>query len=239
MSLVRVPAIGCELFAPNAELDETLIREQVRVSLVRMGDRFSLDDVRRRFFQRKFEYRLLQFEFPVRLENVGADPKDPKAVRASFRKKTVTLRAVASNLMQAQLSPVFGRDQPARELAEYMTGQTPQSVLMVGPAGVGKTAIVHQLVHMMQASGEPSLPQLADRIVWSTTGSRLVSGMSGARHVARALFKADSRSACDASHRACLARSLELMEAGKIEGQPGVASHDPTSGRSRAFADYC
>lgn len=224
MSLVRVPAISCELFAPVEDIDETAIREQIRVSLVRMGDRYSLDDVRRRFLQRKFEYRLLPLDYPMRSERVGADPQDPKAARASFRKKTATLRAVGSNLMQAQLDPVFGRDQQAHELADYMTGVTPQSVLLVGPAGVGKTAIVHQLVHLLRtASDKKPLTELAGRIVWSTTGSRLVSGMSGLGMWQERCLKL-IREAHATKAIVHVGSVLELMEAGKIEGQPGVAS---------------
>lgn len=242
MALVRVPSIGCELFGPTGDIDEAVIREQMRVSLLRMGDRFTLDDVRRRFYQRTFAYRLLELDFEIRPEKSAAAPNDPKAMRANFRKKTVTLRAVASNLMQAQLDPVFGRDQQARDLIEYLSGLTPQSVLLVGPAGVGKTAVVHQLVHQIKTAGQsqpastlttvdsklpgspsPSGLPLAGRIVWSTTGSRLVSGMSGLGMWQERCLKL-IREAHATQAIVHVGSVTELMEAGKIEGQPGVAS---------------
>lgn len=226
MAWVRVPAINCELLGPLDQVDEAAIREQIRVSLVRMGERFTLDDVRRKFYQREFEYRLLPLEYELRPDDASADPNDPKAVRASLRKKTVTLRAVASDLSKAQLEPVFGRDQQARELSEYLSGLTPQSVLMVGPAGVGKTAIVHQLVHQVKAataSSADGFGALAGRIVWSTTGSRLVSGMSGLGMWQERCLKL-IREAAATQAILHVGSVIELMEAGKIEGQPGVAS---------------
>lgn len=227
MALVRVPAIGCELLGPIEQIDEAVIREQIRVSLVRLGDRFTLDDVRRRFFQRHFEYRMVKLDYELQPDSGSIDPKDPKSIRSSFRKKTVTLRAVASNLMKAQLDPIFGRVSNAKELSDYLSGLTPQSVLMVGPAGVGKTAIVHQLVQQIQtAEKSPTAGDespLAGRIVWSTTGSRLVSGMSGLGMWQERCLKLIREAS--ATHAILHVGSvIELMEAGKIEGQPGVAS---------------
>ena len=260
MSMVRVPALGCELFGPAGDINDEVIQEQIRVSLVRLGDRYSLGDVRRRFLQRSFEYRQLQLEYPLRSEQAGVDALDTKAVQAAFRKKTATLRAVASNLMLAELDPVFGRDQQVSELAEYLSGLTPQSILLVGPAGVGKTAIVHQLVHRLQelkpvdgstrkanaadsaprSNAEPGsdaartsstnqlaqsagIASLAGRLVWSTTGSRLVSGMSGLGMWQERCLKL-IREAHATQAIVHVGSIIELMEAGKIEGQPGVAS---------------
>ena len=56
----------------------------------------------------------------------------------------------------------------AQRLAERLWGSAPQSVLLVGPSGVGKTALVHKL-----AAGKPASP------CWSTSGSRIVAGMCG------------------------------------------------------------
>ncbi len=224
MSLVRVPALNCELFGPCTDVNDLSLREQVRTSLVRLGERYSLADVRRRFFQRTFEYRVIEMDFPLRSEKAGADPNDPKALRAAQLKKTVTLRAVASNWMQSQLDPVFGRDPQALDIADYLSGQNPQSVLLVGAAGVGKTSIVRQLVHLLRSDPSSQVREkLGERTVWSTTGSRLVSGMSGLGMWQERCLKL-IKEAQNTRAIVHVGSVIELMEAGKIEGQPGVAS---------------
>ncbi len=213
MALVKVPAVHCEMFARTEELTDDLIAEQIRIALVRLSEKADLLDLRQRFYQRSYSFQLLKLDNPI-----GKTPdQSPKSEAARLRKQTTTLRSAASDLTRAELEPVFGLDQHATEVSEYLIGATPQSVLLVGPAGVGKTAVVHRVVQMAQKLG------LGNRKIWSTTGSRLVSGMSGLgmwqerclklireAHATRAIVHVGS--------------VVELMEAGKIEGQPGVAS---------------
>ncbi|MCC6511444.1 MAG: hypothetical protein IT423_20260, partial [Pirellulaceae bacterium] len=260
MCLVKVPAVHCDLYGPSADIDDVVVNEQIRVALVRLGDRYDLWDVRKRFFQRSFSYRLITVQSPLKGHGAAKQSKaeSAKSLLAEQRRQTVTLRAVASDLSRAQLEPVFGRNSQAIDVAEYLMGQTPQSVLLVGPAGVGKTAIVHQLVHLMSQADTPltaapaskppttkaakpadeTTPAIAlsndlqlsavisglrGRKIWSTTGSRLVSGMSGMGMWQERCLKLIREA--HATHGIVHVGSVtELMEAGKIEGQPGVAS---------------
>ncbi len=89
-----------------------------------------------------------------------------------------TLRQVSVNLshraMDDRLGRTFGRD----GLVEQVMGQLARegaAVLLVGPTGVGKTAIVHEIVRRM-AEGERDL--FARRDVWSVDGNRIIAGMS-------------------------------------------------------------
>lgn len=213
MCLVKVPAVRCDLFGKATDITLELVTDQIRVALLRLGDHFDLWDVRQRFFQRVFSYRTLTINSPLKRDAKS----DKKSSEANQRKQTATLRSTASDLSRAELEPVFGRDKQVAEVAEYLIGQSPQSVLLVGPAGVGKTAIVHRLVQMTEQLG------LAQRNVWSTTGSRLVSGMSGMGMWQERCLKLIREA--HATHAILHVGSVvELMEAGKIEGQPGVAS---------------
>ena len=80
---------------------------------------------------------------------------------------------VAVNLTTQQLSPAFEVDQVVENLADALTGNGASSVLLVGKSGVGKTAVVHELVRRRGRFG------LGDTPFWATSGARLVAGMTG------------------------------------------------------------
>ena len=90
------------------------------------------------------------------------------------------------------------------------TGRRPRSVLLVGPAGVGKTAAVRELVRRRYQFG------LGETPFWATSGSRLVAGMSGSAcgRSAAATSSARRRGARAVVH---LGNLVELMEVGKSE----------------------
>ena len=105
-----------------------------------------------------------------------AEIRSPKQVMASVGKKDQqksTLEQTAVDLTTQQLSPAYEVDQAVENLAEALVGQSASSVLLVGKAGVGKTAVVHELVRRRARFGLGTTP------FWSTSGARLVAGMTG------------------------------------------------------------
>ncbi len=209
--VVKIPAVHCTLFAKSADLPEAVVEQHAKIALVRATEKLNLWEVRQRIANRHFEYH--NVSVPTLL---GADPqpKDPKKL---LRKRTATLRSVASDLSRAKLDAVYAMDEKVSELAEHFVGETPQSVLLVGPAGVGKSSLVHRLVSMRNEVG------LQERNIWSTSGARIVSGMSGLGMWQQRCHKL-IREAHQTSAILHLGSLVELMEAGKIDGQPGVAS---------------
>lgn len=209
--VVRIPAVGCMLFGKVNDLPSELVEQHAKVALVRSSEKLSLWDVRQRFANRHFDYQ--NVSVPVLL---GADPRPTDPVKLQ-KKRTATLRSVASDSSLAKLDPVYSVDQKVADLAEYFIGEAPQSVLLVGPAGVGKTALVHRLVSLGNELG------LGDRKIWFTSGARIVSGMSGMGMWQQRCHKLIRES--NQTHAILHLGSItELMEAGKIDGQPGVAS---------------
>ena len=209
--LVRVPAVNCTLFGKPLELDDAEVAKQARVALLRMAENQGLLALSQRFTKRSYEMHHVSLALPL---GGQAEPEDRKREE---RKKTSALRSAASDLSKAKLAEIHGLDDKAAELADHFLGDSPQSVLLVGPAGVGKTSLLYRLVEMSHALG------LGDRRFWSTSGARIVSGMSGLgmwqQRCSKLIRQAHATRAI--LHLGSL---FELLEAGKIDGQPGVAS---------------
>ena len=209
--VVKIPAVNCTLFGKLNDLPTELVEQHAKVALIRSSEKLNLWEVRHRFANRRFDFH--KVSVPVLL---GADPQ-PTDPAKLLKKRTATLRSVASDLSHAKLEPVYSMDQRVADLAEFFVGEAPQSVLLVGPAGVGKSALVHRLVAMGAELG------LANRKIWSTSGARIVSGMCGLGMWQQRCHKL-IREANQTHAILHLGSITELMEAGKIDGQPGVAS---------------
>jgi ATP-dependent Clp protease ATP-binding subunit ClpC len=69
----------------------------------------------------------------------------------------------------------FEREAETSLLEESLAGSGKGSVLLVGPSLVGKTALVHEVVH--RAAEVPKTHPLHGLEVYSTSGSRIVAGM--------------------------------------------------------------
>jgi ATP-dependent Clp protease ATP-binding subunit ClpC len=90
----------------------------------------------------------------------------------------ITLRQVGVDLthraIDGRLRRTFGRDALVARLLRQLD-RPGAAILLVGPSGVGKTAIVHEVVRRLAALGKP-LHLRTD--VWSVDGNRIIAGMS-------------------------------------------------------------
>ena len=146
--------------------------------------------------------------------------RTPKQVAASKpeEKKTSALEDAALDLTKQKLSPAYEIENAVAQLAEALMGKAARSVLLVGKAGAGKTALFNELVRTRAALGLESVP------FWATSGSRLVAGMSG---------YGMWQERCDALWREAEQKNavihfgnlVELMDTGKSEhNSQGLAS---------------
>ncbi|MCA9547063.1 MAG: AAA family ATPase, partial [Myxococcales bacterium] len=121
---------------------------------------------------------------PKRKKPKGKKPRGAKArqkKKAEPRKRRlvppVTLRQVGTDLthraIDGRLSAAFGRDALVQQLLKQLE-RPGAAILLVGPSGVGKTAIVHELVRRLAALGKP-LHERTD--VWAVDGNRIIAGM--------------------------------------------------------------
>ncbi|HEX4608021.1 MAG TPA: AAA family ATPase, partial [Urbifossiella sp.] len=134
------------------------------------------------------------------------------------RPKKSVLHTVASAVRPGSEDPAYEADEVVAQLAEALTAKPPQSVLLVGPSGVGKTAAFGELVRRAVAH------QLSATPFFRTTGSRLVAGQTGfgmwEQRCQELVREAERKRAV--LHVGGLA---ELMDVGKSEGNPtGIAA---------------
>lgn len=90
-----------------------------------------------------------------------------------------TLHVVATNLSYRAeddvLGRAFGRDQLVDELVDVLMSPRPQNICLVGPVGVGKTAIFHEAARRMFELANSYQDR---RDIWQTSGDRIIAGMS-------------------------------------------------------------
>lgn len=68
----------------------------------------------------------------------------------------------------------FERDELVDTLLDYLSGERSRSALLVGPSGVGKTAVVQEAVSRIVAEEAPA--RLEGTPVWRISGGRLTAG---------------------------------------------------------------
>lgn len=96
----------------------------------------------------------------------------PRSTRGSFLSKFArNLNNLASS---NELDPVIGRDKEIERMITILTRRTKNNPVLIGEAGVGKTAIVEGLAQRINDGTVPSL--LTDKKVWQLDLAGMVAG---------------------------------------------------------------
>lgn len=110
---------------------------------------------------------------------VEETPRERDERRRARRLQVKTLRAIARNLTHAAMDDTlpraFGREALVRDVLDAIDGSEGTSIVLVGPSGVGKTAIVNEVVRRLYAR---STGANVRRDVWRIDGHRFIAGMS-------------------------------------------------------------
>ncbi|WP_141324447.1 AAA family ATPase [Myxococcus sp. AB025B] len=85
-------------------------------------------------------------------------------------------RCLNEEVRAGLLERAWERNKEVGLLTEAVTARARASVLLVGPPSVGKTALVHELVH--RAESAPAGNPLHGLEVYSTSGGRIMAGMA-------------------------------------------------------------
>lgn len=209
--IAYIPALGIEVVSNKA--DDSMLERHARAELIRRRATTSLKELM--MLERTRGLSVMRIRSMATIRN-------PKQIAAGAgqleEKKTSALEQTANDLTEQKLSRAYEVEDAVARLAEALTGKAARSVLLVGKAGVGKTAIFNELVRRRGEFGLASTP------FWGTSGSRLVAGMSGFGMW---------QERCDAAWREAektnavvhFGNLVELMDTGKYEGNTqGVAS---------------
>ncbi|HEX8916830.1 MAG TPA: hypothetical protein VF796_31055, partial [Humisphaera sp.] len=200
------PALGIEVIADSPEAFDRVAPGHVLTALKRTGAGASL-------------YRIAQLRRSGDLElsttQAVVDIRTPKQRYADQRdedeqKKKPVIEQVGRVLTAEPLEPAYEVDDVVARLADALAGRTPTSVLLVGPAGVGKSAAFRELVRRRADFALAATP------FWGTSGARLVAGQTGF-----GMWQERCAQLCReaAKHRAVvhLGSLVELMEVGQSE----------------------
>ncbi|MBX7219399.1 MAG: AAA family ATPase [Blastocatellia bacterium] len=166
--IAYVPAFQIEVIAPlNADLGAQ-VQQEILAEVKRQKLNTTLDGM----------MWLARFDtVQVRVLSYSPDLETPKKTATRKEepeeKETSILGEVGVNLTWQRMYPAYEVEDVVQKLADALTGKQPKSVLLVGPSGVGKTAVLHELVRRRSEF------HLSHTPFWATSGARLVAGMTG------------------------------------------------------------
>lgn len=212
--IARVPALDIEVLVEKLdELDAALEREIV-AALRRTGLAASLAKLAR--YQRTQQFRVEWENLPVALPSLKQKAQHATE-EATKEEKTSVLKQTATLLSALNILPSYEVEDTVRLLAEALTAGRPQSVLLIGPSGVGKTTCVRELIRRRDQY------QLAATPFYQTSGSRIVAGQCGFG-MWQERCKDLVREASKKRAILHLGNLVELMEVGKSEhNHTGIA----------------
>lgn len=210
-TLARVLELGVELIADPADNLVSLLQKETLAALRRLNLSVNLKSVVG--VQTTLGFAVEAHTLKVRVPSL----KD-RALRAETDQQEgkLTLLQQIGTLLGRDDEQTYEADETVAELTRALTGNPTQSVLLIGPSGVGKTAAVRELARRWRA--ESRAP------VFQTSGSRVVAGQTGFgmwQERCQELIK-------DAARRKAVVHFgplVELLEVGKSEhNSSGIAT---------------
>ncbi len=165
--IVAVPDLGIEVVAEKEEEMPEMLEEHVRTAVMRSGAAKSL-------FSLAQLQRTQDMSIESRLVNLYPEtPKERWDKSLAEDQKKSELSKVGIRMEPGAMPEAHLAENHVERLAKMLSGRRALSVLVVGPPGVGKTAVIHELVRQKGHLG------LDRHQFWKTSGARIVAGQSG------------------------------------------------------------
>lgn len=205
-----VPALGIAIVSKDETEFDKQIEAEIRRALVRSGAAKSLGELR--LLERVARVGVEPQELAIELKTAKQRAQDEDR---EDEKKSI-LDEAATDLNRENLRAAYEADDAVEQLANALLAKT--SVLLVGKSGVGKTAIVHELVSKREKF------KFKDCVFYQTSGARLVAGQTGFGMWQERCQKI-AREARRRNAILHLGNLVELSEVGKSNfNQQGIAS---------------
>lgn len=179
----QVPLLGLRVFAPRPEDLPARIAEHARLlwSLRQEGVTLTELALLARVRTVSVETCELIVDLPTPLQralvqHASQEPTDgSRQVLPTIADELPPLRTPRPGKSTREPIPpcAYEMEDVLQHLAEALSGPRPRSVLLVGPAGCGKSALVHELARRRRELG------FGDTPFWSTNGARLLTGQLG------------------------------------------------------------
>jgi ATP-dependent Clp protease ATP-binding subunit ClpA len=210
--IAYIPSLGIEVLADRDDALDSLILQHARAALARTGVATRLFDLA----------QLARVEsVTIDSETLTADIPTPAQIAADRSKEEAAkpvIEEAGTVLDDARATPAYEVDALVDRLADALVGRVPRSLLLVGPSGVGKTALFVELFRQRRRH------RLASAPFWMTSGARLIAGATG-YGVWQERCQKLTRQARQAGAVLHLGNLVELMEVGKGGGSNfGIAS---------------
>lgn len=165
--IASVPDLEIEVVAETEEDLPAMLEEHVRTAILRSGAAKSL-------FELAHLQRTQSTEIETQLVNLYPEtPKERWDKSLAEDQKKSELSKVGIRMAPDEMTEAFHYDSQVDRLAKMLTGRRALSVLVVGPPGVGKSAVIHELV---RRKNDHDLERFT---FWKTSGARIVAGQSG------------------------------------------------------------
>lgn len=180
-----VPHLGVGVFASQMEVLEKRLIEHIRRAISIRHRRLTLAIAES--LQPRDTLELDQIQVTAQIQT----PLERDKSEDSETKKESVLETLAQALPPTGTSgakaipeaEVYQVDEAVRRLADNLSGPRARSVLLVGPPGCGKTAIVRELARTRAGHG------FGHTAFWTTSGSRLMQGQTGFGKLQERLLK--------------------------------------------------
>jgi len=171
-----VPSLGVHAFAARLPLLADRIKQHVRLVVLGKRKRVSLRQLAE--IDRTIELRVGRLEVTAALKK----PREVMEALTEEPEKASVLEKLAHELPPLVSKPAatteipqaaFEMEDHLRAVVEFLNGPHRASILLVGPPGCGKTALVRELARRRHEFG------LSQTQFWSTSGARLMVGPIG------------------------------------------------------------
>jgi ATP-dependent Clp protease ATP-binding subunit ClpA len=157
-----VPAIGLEAVAPDAEQLFQRLDDGIRLHFNRIRGKGFLEKAIAATWYDQVD--IMKMEAPIQVPSLVERTQDTNNANASW------LLRVAQPLVPSPDPVAFGRSTELQQLQRAMRNPYAKSCILIGPSGVGKSALIYEMVRR-QKTGSPQ--------VWETTAARLIKELTG------------------------------------------------------------